>query len=106
MDGRLGLPSSIMTVRWHRVREEEERLSTLCMTIHMTCVHALINTHTHTHTHTHSPVVEVEFQQPMYTVPESNGTATVCLESDIETKTDLQVTVTASEKTPVDAQGR
>jgi len=49
--------------------------------------------------------VEVEFQQPMYTVPEPNGTVTVCLESDIETETDLQVTVTASEKTPVDAQG-
>ena len=50
-------------------------------------------------------VVEVEFAQPMYTVPESNGTVTVCLESDIGTKTDFQVTVTASEKTPVDAQG-
>jgi len=49
--------------------------------------------------------VEVECQQPMYTVLESNGTVTVCLESDIETETDLQVTVTASEKTPVDAEG-
>ena len=49
--------------------------------------------------------MEVQFQQPNYTVPESNGTVTVCLESDIVTETDLQVTVTASEKTPVDAQG-
>ena len=56
-----------------------------------------------THTHTNS-VVEVEFQQLMHTVPEPNGIATVCLESDIETETDLQVTVTASEKTPVDVQ--
>jgi len=39
--------------------------------------------------------VEVEFPQPMYTVPDPNGTVTVCLESDIETETDLQVTVTA-----------
>ena len=59
-----------------------------------------------THTHAHSlTVVEVEFQELMYMLPEQNGTATVCLESDIETKVDLQVTVTASEKTPVDAEG-
>ena len=37
------------------------------------------------------------------TVPFDSGT--VCLDSDIETETDLQVTVRASEKTPVDAQG-
>ena len=61
--------------------------------------------HIHTmYTHTLT-VVEVEFVQPMYIVPEPNGTATVCLESDIGTETDLQVIVTASEKTPVDAEG-
>ena len=74
-------------------------------------LHTPSHTHTlhtytpHTHTHTHTQVVEVEFQQPMYTVPESIGNATVYLVSDIETKTDLQVTVTASEKNPVEAQG-
>jgi len=67
---------------------------------------SFLHTHTLTRSHTHTlTVVEVEFVQPMYTVPESNGTVTVCLESDIGTKTDFQVTVTASEKTPVDAQG-
>ena len=79
-----------------------------------THTHTNMHTHCHNHAHTHTlsqsfthtlTVVEVEFQQPMYTVPEPNGTATVCLESDIGTKTDFQVTVTASEKTPVDAQG-
>ena len=74
------------------------------------CIHTHTHTQTHTHAHTHThtvtlTVVEVEFQEPMYTVLEPNGTATVCLESDIETETDLQVTVTASEKTPVNAQG-
>ena len=64
----------------------------------------LSRTHTHTHTHTHT-VVEVEFVEPVYTVPEANGSVTVCLQSNIETKVDLNVTVLVSEKSPVDAQG-
>ena len=50
-------------------------------------------------------VVEVEFVQPVYTVPEEAGPASVCLRSNIETKRDFNITVTASEKSPVEAQG-
>ena len=56
----------------------------------------------YTHTHT---VVEVEFVEDMYTVPESNGSVTVCLRSNIETKRDLVVMVTASNKSPAEAEG-
>ena len=67
---------------------------------------SFLHTHTLTHSHTHTlTVVEVEFVQPMYTVPEPNGTVTVCLQSDIGAQRDVVVTVTASEKTPVDAEG-
>ena len=52
--------------------------------------------HTHTHTHTHSCKSAFSAADA-----KSNGSATVCLESN--TETDLQVTVTALEKTPVDA---
>jgi len=49
--------------------------------------------------------VVLEFEQSMYTTLEPNGTVIVCLETVIETKVDLEVTVAASEKSPVDAQG-
>ena len=55
-----------------------------------------------TRTHT---VVEVEFVEPVYTAPEEDGPASVCLQSNIETKTELNIMVTASEKSPVEAQG-
>ena len=67
--------------------------SILCLTTQL-----LLPLHTHT-------VVEVEFVEPMYTVPENGGPATVCLQSNIGTKTELSVTVTVSEKSPVEAQG-
>jgi len=50
-------------------------------------------------------VVAVKFEQPLYIVPERNGTVTVCLESNTETMVDLEVIVTASERFPVDAEG-
>lgn len=62
-----------------------------------TCLHF-------THTHAHL-VVAVKFEQPLYTVPETNGIVTVCLESNTETKMDLEVIVTTSERSPVDAEG-
>ena len=43
--------------------------------------------------------------EPVYTVPEEDGPASVCLRSNIGTKTELNITVTASEKSPVEAQG-
>lgn len=45
----------------------------------------------------HTPmhiVVAVKFEQPLYIVPERNGTVTVCLESNVETEMDLEVIVT------------
>ena len=47
----------------------------------------------------------MEFVEDMYTVPESNSSVTVCLQSDIETKRDLVIMVTASNKSPVEAEG-
>ena len=65
----------------------------------MCCIHALT-----CHINIHAVVV-VEFEQSVYTILEANCAVIVCLQTVIETKMDLEVTVTASEKSPVDAQG-
>ena len=50
--------------------------------------------------------MRVEFEMPMYTVPENNGSVYVCLTTSIGSTATTVVTVTASEKDPVSATGK
>ena len=46
-----------------------------------------------------------QFEKPMYIVPENNRTVPLCIDVGVEVSDPLDLTITAKNKDPPDAQG-